>query len=238
MDLSDPTRSVTSTLDGPVLAVMAAVGKPLTVGQVAELAVRGSEIGVRRSLDRLVSQGIIRAQIIGRTQVYELNREHLAASVAVILAGLRNELWRRLREELQTWTVRPLVATAFGSVVRADGDEASDIDLLVVHPPFLGETPARKLPQSTMQQITDLVAQLAYRPSEPDAAGTWQTQLDRLRDRVEAWTGNQVQIVDLDVWSWQRPDPTLEPLLANIRADGIDLVSPTTPSLTGAGRGR
>jgi hypothetical protein len=50
MDLSDPTRSVTPTLDGSVLAVLAAAGHPLTVGQVAAKAARGSEIGIRRSL--------------------------------------------------------------------------------------------------------------------------------------------------------------------------------------------
>jgi hypothetical protein len=35
VDFTDPTRSVTATLDGPVLAVLALAGKPLTVGEVA-----------------------------------------------------------------------------------------------------------------------------------------------------------------------------------------------------------
>jgi hypothetical protein len=41
MDLSDPTRAITATLDGAVLAALAVAGKPLTVGQVAEQAARG-----------------------------------------------------------------------------------------------------------------------------------------------------------------------------------------------------
>src|SRR5665213_789267 len=82
MNLSDPTRAVTATLDGTVLAVLAAAGKPLTVGQVAQQAVRGSEIGIRRSLARLVDQGIVRATLMGRNQVHELNRNHIAAGVA------------------------------------------------------------------------------------------------------------------------------------------------------------
>ncbi|MDQ1700206.1 MAG: hypothetical protein QOG34_2069, partial [Frankiaceae bacterium] len=95
MDLSDPTRAVTPTLDGTVLAVLAAAGKPLTVGDVAREAARGSEIGIRRSLARLVEQGIVRATVMGRNQVHELNRDHIAADAAVLLSGLRNELWGR-----------------------------------------------------------------------------------------------------------------------------------------------
>src|SRR5438105_15708214 len=139
MNLSDPTRAVTPTLDGTVLAVLAAAGQPLTVGQVAQQAARGSEIGIRRSLARLVEQGIVRATLMGRNQVHELNRDHVAADAAVTLAGLRTELWRRFREELAGWRPRPLYAAVFGSAARGDGNEASDVDLLLVHPPFPGE---------------------------------------------------------------------------------------------------
>src|SRR4051794_41512640 len=127
MDLSDPTRAVTPTLDGTVLAVLAVAGKPLSVGQVAEQAARGSEIGIRRSLARLVEQGIVRATLMGRNQVHELNRDHVAADAAVILAGLRSVLWQRLRDEVAGWSVRPLYACVFGSAARGDGDESSDI---------------------------------------------------------------------------------------------------------------
>jgi hypothetical protein len=41
MDLSDPTRAVSPTLDGAVLAALAVAGKPLTVGQVAHVAADG-----------------------------------------------------------------------------------------------------------------------------------------------------------------------------------------------------
>jgi len=36
---------------------------------------------------------------MGRNRVHELNREHLAAPAAELFAGLRLELWKRLRKD-------------------------------------------------------------------------------------------------------------------------------------------
>jgi predicted nucleotidyltransferase len=224
MDLSDPTRAVTATLDGTVLAVLAAAGKPLTVGQVAQQAVRGSEIGIRRSLGRLIEQGIVRATLMGRNQVHELNRDHIAASVADTLAGLRNELWRRFRDELTTWRPRPLYACVFGSAARGDGDEASDIDLLLVHPPFSGEKKPARLTPSVRSQLADALGSAMLSSSELEAQPQWEGQIDHLRDLVERWTGNSLQIVDLSFYEWRRPAVPHQSLLAEIQRDGLELM--------------
>jgi predicted nucleotidyltransferase len=224
MDLSDPTRAVTATLDGAVLAVLAAAGRPLTVGQVAEQAARGSEIGVRRSLARLVEQGTVRATVMGRNTVHELNRDHVAAEVAVLLSGLRNVLWQRLRDALVTWRPSPLFACVFGSAARGDGDESSDIDLLLVHPPFPGEKKPGRMSPSLRSQITDALGQFAVSSAEPDAAERWAGQIDRLREQVEAWTGNALQVVDLSFHDWRHPAEQHRRLLAEIDRDGVELV--------------
>ena len=138
MNMGDPTRSVTPTLDGPVLAVLASAGHPLTVGDVASASSRGSEIGVRRCLARLVEQGIVKATVMGRNRVHELNRDHVAAHIAEALANLRIELWNRMRDEIGRWKPQPLYACVFGSAAKGDGDITSDIDLLLVHPPHAG----------------------------------------------------------------------------------------------------
>jgi predicted nucleotidyltransferase len=221
MDLSDPTRSVTPTLDGTVLAVLAVAGKPLTVGQIADQAVRGSEIGIRRSVARLVEQGIVRSTLMGRNLVHELNREHVAAGVADMLANLRLELWRRLREELAGWRPRPLYAGVFGSAARGDGDEASDIDLLLVHPPFAGERKPPRLAPILLSQLADA---LGPPHGGPEAAEEWQSQIDRLRTLVQRWTGNALQVVDLSLHEWQHPTEAHEPLLAEIQRDGVELI--------------
>jgi predicted nucleotidyltransferase len=231
MDLSDPTRAVTPTLDGAVLAALAAAGKPLTVGQVAQHAVRGSEIGIRRSLARLIEQGIVRATLMGRNQVHELNRDHVAASIAVSLADLRTELWRRLREELARWRPRPLYASVFGSAARGDGDESSDIDLLLVHPPLPGEKKPPRLSPSLRSQIADALGDFTLSSPEADPARLWEEQLDRLRGLVEAWTGNALQVVDLSFHEWRHPADQHRALFAEVGRDGIELTKSRALSL-------
>lgn len=224
MDLSDPTRSVTSTLDGTVLAVLAAAGRPLTVGQVAEQAVRGSEIGIRRSLARLVGQGIVKAALMGRNQVHELNRNHIAAPVATLLAGLRGELWARLRKEFGSWRPSPLYACVFGSAARGDGDEASDIDLLLVHPPFPGEKEPSNLSPSLGALLADALGAEILSSTESDASSAWERQVDHLRELVAAWTGNPLQVVDLPFSDWSHPSAQHRPLLTEVQRDGIELL--------------
>jgi predicted nucleotidyltransferase len=231
MDLSDPTRAVTPTLDGTVLAVLAAAGKPLTVGQVAQQAVRGSEIGIRRSLARLVEQGIVRATLMGRNQVHELNRDHIAAGVAEMLAGLRTELWRRFRDELTRWRLRPLYASVFGSAARGDGDESSDIDLMLIHPPLPGEKKPARISPSLRSQITDALGDFALSSAEMDAARQWEGQVDRLRELVEGWTGNALQIVDLSFYEWRHSSEQSRLLFMEIARDGIELLKSRALSL-------
>ena len=224
MDLSDPTRAVTATLDGAVLAVLAGAGKPLSVGQVAEQAVRGSEIGIRRSLARLVEQGIVRSTLMGRNQVHELNRDHIAASIADALAGLRLQLWSRFRAEFSQWRPRPLYANVFGSAARGDGDESSDIDLLLVHPPFPGEKKPPRANTHLGSQVADAVGEFMASSGEIDAERHWEEQVDRLRQLVQGWTGNALQVVDVAFHEWRYPNDTSEPLFAEVERDGIELM--------------
>jgi hypothetical protein len=220
MDMGDPTRSITPTLDGPVLAVLARSGRPLTVGEVAAETVRGSEIGVRRCLARLVAQGLVQATEMGRNRVHELNRQHVAAPVAATMADLRIELWGRMRKELGGWKPKPLYASVFGSAARGDGDADSDVDLLLVHPPFPGETkPPRKA------SVIDAVAAFmtAPIPASPAEAARWPQNVDKLRAHVLLWSGNPLQVVDLSFAEWlDRTRNTA--LIADIERDGIDLV--------------
>jgi hypothetical protein len=232
MDLSDPTRALTPTLDGPVLAVLARAGHPLTVGEIAERATRGSEIGIRRCIARLVDQGLVTATQMGRNVVHELNRDHLAAPAAELLADIRLELWKRLRAELAGWPEKPVHATVFGSAARGDGGPDSDIDLLLVHRPFPGdETPRASTPAwlellaaaTGATQVSRALAQ----PFPTANTQAWHASVDALHRSVRRWTGNALHAVELSAWQWLQL-PSSDPLFhEDIRQHGIVVAGAT-----------
>jgi hypothetical protein len=221
---------VTATLDGPVLAVLAQSGRPLTAGEVAAMAPRGSEVGVRRSLARLVEQGIVRAEMMGRNLVHELNRDHVAASIAVQLAGLRLELWQRLRRALGTWSPKPVCGYVFGSAARGDGDSDSDIDLLLVHAPFPGDSDPRRRSNSLGGQIAGAAAEFGSDRLTTRQAAKWHQQVDELHRQVRAWTGNPLQALEMSSLEWADHSRRQSSLWKEITRDGIKVAEPP-PSL-------
>jgi hypothetical protein len=222
VDLTDPTRAVTPTLDGPVLAVLARAGKPLTAGEVAAQTPRGSEIGVRKCLARLVEQGIVRATEMGRNRVHELNREHLGAPIAGLLAGLRLELWNRFRKTLGTWNPKPVYGCVFGSAARGDGDAQSDIDLLLVHPPPPGENDPRRRPRALA--VAGLTAEFTTVQLTERQLAKWGHQVDLLRGLVRGWTGNPLQVLEMSTSQWADQQRRQSALFVEISRDAIEIV--------------
>lgn len=237
MDLTDPTRSVTATLDGPVLAVLALAGKPLTAGDVAAQMPRGSEVGVRRSLERLVGQGVVRATEMGRNRVHELNRDHVAAPVAELLAGLRLEVWKRLRANLKAWNPRPVYACVFGSAARGDGGPDSDIDVLLVHQPFPGDADPRRGASTISAQLAAYANEFMSVQLTSRQVSKWRRQVDELQDLVRAWTGNPLQAVEMSTFEWADHQRRRSTLYNDISRDAINMATETDPLaalLTGA----
>ncbi|MGH9011562.1 MAG: nucleotidyltransferase domain-containing protein [Acidimicrobiia bacterium] len=174
MDVAVPLRSVVPTLDGPVVAVLAATTAPLSLAEVHRRAGDGSKSGIRRVLLRLTGEGLVHEVPGG----YVLNREHLAAPAVELLANLHGELMARIRREVEAWSPGPLLVGLFGSAARRDGDATSDIDVVVIS----------------------------------DDAGS--EDVDRLRERIKAWTGNTAQIIALTLADLRRLRRAKEPILA------------------------
>ena len=202
MNVGEPTQVVTPTLDGPVLTVLARARESMTPGEVHRRCRRGSEPGVRRTLARLVGEEIVHARPAGNAVFYSLNRDHLAAALIAQLADLRPLLFARLREHFAEWEIPAVHVSLFGSTARGDGDEASDVDLLVVRPD----------------------------DTDPDLA-VWEAQGDRLRSGVLAWTGNRAQVVELDSAELRQASKRRERLIDEIRREGIHLFGVPLDSL-------
>jgi UTP:GlnB (protein PII) uridylyltransferase len=168
MDWNRPLQALTPTLDGDVLAVLARADAELTGRQAHRLLGHSSEQGVRKTLDRLVEQGVVSSRRAGQAKLYQLNRRHLAAPYIEGLAGLRRELVDRLRETVDGWNVKPAAVLLFGSAARGTAGPSSDIDLLVVR-----------------SQSRD--------PEDP----AWRAQLEQLQSDATSWTGNDARVLEL-----------------------------------------
>jgi predicted nucleotidyltransferase len=132
MELNRPLATVTPTLDGDVLAVLASNEATFTTGQLHRVLGRHSEEGIRKVLQRLTGQGIVRADRVGNAVAYRFNRDHLAAEHIVGLAGMREKLLERIEAALASWKPKPLYGAVFGSAARGSMTVESDIDLLLV----------------------------------------------------------------------------------------------------------
>lgn len=128
MDVSNPISTVVPSLDGPVLAALAATSTPMGLADVHTRAGRGSKSGVRSVLLRMVDEGLVHEVPGG----YVLNRDHVAAPAIELLAALHGELVSRIRAVAEGWSTPPQLIGLFGSAARRDGDADSDIDVLVV----------------------------------------------------------------------------------------------------------
>lgn len=132
LELQRPFRVVTSSVDGDVLAVLARAEHEYTVSDLARIIVSRSDEGIRRSLERLVEQGIVHRHSLARLGIYSLNREHIAADAVIQLATLESAFRERLRARIDTWAVPPLYAAIFGSASREQMRPGSDIDFVLI----------------------------------------------------------------------------------------------------------
>lgn len=185
MDVSMPITTVVPSLDGPVLAALAATTGPMGLAAVHARAGRASKSGVRSVLLRMVDEGLV-IEVPGG---YVLNRDHLAAPAVQLLAALHGELTNRIRSAVDDWPIRPALVGLFGSAARRDGDASSDIDVLVV---------------SDDPDLADRVDELAeqirrWTGNRSQVIGRTATEIGRLRRAKEPiiaeWTRDLVAIV-------------------------------------------
>jgi predicted nucleotidyltransferase len=132
MELNRPLATVTPTLDGDVLTVLAGNEATFTTGQLHRVLGRHSEEGIRKVLRRLAGQGIVRADRVGNAFAYRFNSDHLAAEHIVALAALRGKLLERIESALDSWKPKPTYGAVFGSAARGSMTVESDIDLLLI----------------------------------------------------------------------------------------------------------
>lgn len=207
--MSQPYRAVCPSLDGPVLDVLAHTSRPLTGREVARLVRRGSERGVRLVLQRLVAHGLVNAQEAGPAVLYVLNRDHVAAGIVDALMLLRAELIERIRQDVESWPIRPVHASVFGSAARGDGNIHSDVDLLIVRPDAVTE-------------------------DDPE----WREQLHLLAEKIERWSGNHASLHELSPAQLRTAVRRKEPVVASLATQSTLLCGAGFSDIASVGRSR
>lgn len=195
MHLGLPISSVVPGVSGIVLSVLSRSGQPLTGRTVAALSDgMASQAGVAKTLDGLVSCGVVTAVPAGRSKLYSLNRDHLAYDAICNLSDLRSALFRRIHDTVVGWNPSPVAVAIFGSAVRGDAVPTSDVDLLVIRP----------------QDVT------ADDPS-------WARQVEGLSTSVLKWTGNDCDVLEYTTEEVRSLVDGTDPLIIGLRRDALTL---------------
>lgn len=166
MDLAHPLAVVTPTLDAHVLHALASTTNWSSGAQVHRMARTGSQDGVRRTLIRLVDQGVVLARSQPPSTLYTLNRDHVAAPHIIALSLLRAEIISRITDAVVSESPNLVHASLFGSFARGEASTGSDIDVLVV------EESAE--PSTTVERLSSDIPRWTGNPAHVVAA-TWDT---------------------------------------------------------------
>jgi predicted nucleotidyltransferase len=197
MQLNRPFATVTPTLDGDVLGVLAASDVTFTVAQIQRILTTASGEGVRKVLTRLTAQGVVLHDQVGRTNTYRLNTEHLAAEPILALSRLTATFLNRLEAHLEGWGEALKYAAVFGSAATGRMNLGSDIDLFLV--------------RASDPKIVD-----HQKDSE-----VWEQQVTELKRSVTAWTGNDGRVVEYTEDELVMAAAAGEPLLSDVATQGL-----------------
>ena len=192
MLLHRPLLTITPSVDGDVLMVLARADSEFTAPDIHRLLGRWSVQGIRKALDRLVSQGAVAVRESRAASFYRLNREHLAAPAIIELASLRLRFYEKLEESFEAWAPKPAVAAVFGSAVRSEMTVSSDIDIFIARPD-------------------------AIEAEHPD----WVAQMSDLVQAASNWTGNDVRVFELPLSEARQRLAEGDEVLRSIGKEGI-----------------
>lgn len=194
MQLNKPFTTVTPTLDGDVLAVLASAEVTFTISQIQRTITTASGEGIRKVLTRLSAQGVVLHDQVGRTNTYRLNTEHVAAEPIMALSRLASTFLARLEAHLDEWGAELRYAAVFGSAATGRMRLDSDIDLFLV-------------------RATDHGAD----------ADAWEQRVTELGRLVTALTGNDGRIVEYTEDELRVAAATGEPLLNDVSKQGLTI---------------
>lgn len=197
MQLNKPFATVTPTLDGDVLGVLASADATFTISQIQRILSTASGEGIRKVLARLTIQGVVLHDQVGRTNIYRLNTEHLAVEPIMALSRLNSIFLERLESYLEGWGTELKYAAVFGSAATGRMTLNSDVDLFLVR------------------------ASVSESDGHDEGPGRWEQQVTELARLVTAWTGNDARVVEYTEDELRAAARGSEPLLDDVSGQGL-----------------
>lgn len=201
MTLSRPLEDLVSRDRAMILEVLERAGQPLTGRTIAALTGTVSQPTTSRLLIDLVRRGLV-AKVPGG---YELNRDHLAYRAVAALLGARDELARRVAEDVAAWDEPPLSVVLFGSAARGQETLDSDVDLLVVRPAAVA--------------------------AEDEV---WAAHVADLTERVSRWCGSSCEVLEYSPDELAALRGSGDPLLEALVRDGTEVAGSRLDEILGA----
>ena len=199
MDLSSPISSVIPSAHGAVLVVLARTTEPLSGRKVAELTNgKVSQKQANNVLGELSEAGVVLRESRPPANLYRLNRDHVAAEGIRALSDMWGRLVQRIRDDISLWEAPVLSACLFASAARGEASTGSDIDVLLVRDEDGGST--------------------------EEAEQQWLDQVERLSERITAWSGNPCELLELTPVELQAAALREDRLVRDLRRDAILLV--------------
>jgi len=168
---------------------------------------RVSQTGANKALKKLVADGIVLSRPAGKSILYSLNRDHVAARSIIELSELRSAMMARIKEQVIGWEYQPVALALFGSTARGQGTSNSDIDLLLIRPDAIDQEHS-----------------------------VWSTQVMDLTEAVWRWSGNACQILEYAADEFAGLVRSGDTLVDNVRTDAVGLVGKAPRELMRAER--
>lgn len=200
MILSRPLEDLISPDKAMILTVLERTGQPLTGRTIAALTGTVSQSTTSRLLIELGRAGLV-VKVPGG---YEINRDHLAYRALESLLGARDELQRRVAQDVAEWDAPPLSVVLFGSAARRQESRHSDIDLLVVRP-----------------------AAVAFDDTR------WAADVANLSERVSRWCGTPCEVLEYSPSELAELQRSNDPLIVSLTRDGITFTGVGLDALLG-----
>ena len=191
VDFRRPVEAVIPGVQGRILAVLAETTADLNLRTVARLA-SVSPAQASRVLPDLVRLGLVERQEAPPSALFSLVDDNIASRAVRALSRARGAVLEELAAIAGTLDPVPASVIVFGSFARGEADESSDLDMVFVRPPDVGEEDDR-----------------------------WAAAVEEWRTAIRRLTGNRVQILEVDHRDISRRLRSTKPLWVDVMRDGI-----------------